>query len=120
MDHSLMRQIVNIDFGGASHEVKCTLALALQIEERTGRGVLAIGRELAAQTGRLTDALAVISCGISYKKYAPGQIADMAEATGAHDVMNAAMSIVAEFFKRPEGAEGNAEKPAKTSATTSR
>lgn len=102
-----MRQVVSFQFGGVQHDVKCALELALKIEERTGRGLLALGREIRDQNAKLGDALGVVGVALAHagKTYTSRDLTRMAMVEGVHNVYDVALSIIAEFFRQPEDAD---------------
>lgn len=109
------RGTVRLKVGGVSKTLPVKIGMALEIEDETGVGVLALVRQLAAGAVKLRDSLAILRVALrnNGELYEEPDMLAMLEADGIVGIHKAASSIVNALFAAPaKSRAGKGEAPA--------
>jgi hypothetical protein len=115
---------VKFKLGGLERRTTVKLGLALQIEEATGVGIMALVSALARNEARLSHVVEVLRLALaaSGQQYSSDDVLEMIEQDGILSASLAAAAVLnGLFYKPPKGrGSGNAaagDKPATTNTT---
>jgi hypothetical protein len=99
------RGTVKLKIGGVSKTLPVKIGLALEIEDETGIGVLALVRQLSGGMVKLRDSLAVLRVALrsNGEHYEDADMLAMLESDGIVGIHKAASSIVTALFSAPAG-----------------
>lgn len=109
------RGTVKLKIGGVSKTLPVKIGMALEIEDETGVGVLALVRQLSAGAVRIRDSLAILRVALrnNGEHYENEDMLAMLEADGIVGVHKAASSVINALFATPaKGRAGKVEAPA--------
>lgn len=113
------RGTVKLKIGGVPKTLPVKLGIALDIEDETGIGVLALVRQLTVGAAKIRDSLAVVRVALraNGERYEDSDMLAMLEADGIMGIHKAAASIVNALFAAPaKGRAGKGEAPAALAA----
>jgi hypothetical protein len=108
---------VRFKFGGIEHRCSVPLALAVEIEEATGVGVISLGIAFAGNGGQVRHALEIIRLCLNRngKDYSSKDVLEMASYEGLATAASSAARIVNALFVIPKPGKvdaGSTEGPA--------
>lgn len=107
-----MRKPFNYTFGGKSRSVTMEIGHAVEIENATGMGIIALMDKMRALKGNIGECTAILSVALAAngQPMAPEQIMRAAMVEGLVDFQVTALSILNQLFIAPTEAE---KKPSK-------
>lgn len=115
---------VKFKLGGLERRVTVKLGLALQIEEATGVGIMALVAGLARNEARLSHVIEVLRIAMASggQSYTADELLEMIEADGILAASLAAAAVLNGLFHRPAKGRGAGngvagDKPATTNTT---
>lgn len=118
-----MRGIATFTFGGTGHNIPVPLAVVEQIEAETGRGALALMRDIVTREATITNVVTILVVALNSasktRVYARADVEGMIAADGVLSAYVAAGKVLGALFDSPAGADKGAAKSPKGKALQS-
>ena len=114
------RGTLKVTIGGVSRSMRVEIAVAPEIEEATGRGVVALTRDILTQSARFVDVVEIIRVVLKRNgiTYTSAEMLAAVEKEGILASMHTAGRILNELFRTPEGTARSGKAPAAVLAET--